>query len=135
MKTLAIAAGLALFGAAATASADYYIYRDAPPPATVYREAPPATVVTTGDQECWNGHARHFERVRPGDYQPDLDFSRCRAIGAPVYVERERVVADECWNPRAGHFEAVRPNEAQNDLDFSRCRHIAEGAYYGRGYR
>ena len=129
MKKLAIAAGLALIGAAATANADYYVYRDGAP---VYRDAPPAAVVS-GDSECWNAHARHFERVRPGDYQPDLDFARCRAVGAPVYVERERVVNDECWNPRAGHFEAVRPGEEQRDLDFSRCRHIAaEGGYYNR---
>jgi hypothetical protein len=123
MKTLAIAAGLALFGAAATVNADYYVYRDAPPPATVL----------SGNQECWNPHARHFERVRPGDYQPDLDFSRCRMIGEPYYVERvpERVVGDECWNPRAGHYERVRPGEYQGDLDFGRCRRIIEGTYYG----
>jgi hypothetical protein len=29
-------------------------------------------------QECWNPHARHFEEVRPGERQDDLDFSRCR---------------------------------------------------------
>jgi hypothetical protein len=132
MKTLAIAAGLALFGAAATVHADYYVYRDAPAPATVL----------SGNQECWNPHARHFERVRPGDYQPDLDFSRCRMIGettyyepapAPApgyYVERvpapERVVGDECWNSHARHYERVRPGEVQNDLDFSRCRRIVE---------
>ncbi len=28
--------------------------------------------------ECWNPHAGHFEGVRPGDIQDDLDFSRCR---------------------------------------------------------
>lgn len=28
--------------------------------------------------ECWNPHAGHFEGVRPGDRQDDLDFSRCR---------------------------------------------------------
>jgi hypothetical protein len=134
MKKLAIAAGLALIGAAASANADYY----------VYRSAPPASVLSE-NQECWNPHARHFERVRPGDYQPDLDFSRCRMIGeayyerapayvapgyverAPAYVERERVVGDECWNPHAGHFERVRPGEYQGDLDFSRCRRIVEG--------
>jgi hypothetical protein len=32
-------------------------------------------------QECWNGHARHFEAVRPGEVQDDLDFSRCRPMG------------------------------------------------------
>jgi hypothetical protein len=32
-------------------------------------------------QECWNPHARHFEAVRPGEVQDDLDFSRCRPVG------------------------------------------------------
>jgi hypothetical protein len=123
-KTLAIAAGLALFGAAAAANADYYVYRAAPPAA-----------VLSDNQECWNPHARHFERVRPGDYQPDLDFSRCRMVGEPYYAERvERAVGDECWNPRAGHFERVRPGEYQGDLDFGRCRRVVEGDYYGRPY-
>ena len=121
MKTLAIAAGLALAGAAATANADYYVYRTAP-----------SVPVLSENQECWNPHARHFERVRPGDYQPDLDFARCRMIGEPYYVERERIAADECWNPRAGHFERVRPGEYQGDLDFSRCRRVVSGDYYGR---
>jgi hypothetical protein len=41
-----------------------------------------------GDQECWNPHAGHYERVRPGDQQNDLDFRRCRLVnGAPAYVE------------------------------------------------
>jgi hypothetical protein len=30
------------------------------------------------DWECWNPHAGHFEGVRPGERQDDLDFSRCR---------------------------------------------------------
>jgi len=28
--------------------------------------------------ECWNPRAAHFEGVRPGERQDDLDFSRCR---------------------------------------------------------
>ncbi|MGE5095016.1 MAG: hypothetical protein ACM3SO_07745 [Betaproteobacteria bacterium] len=126
MKTLAIAAGALLFGAAATANADHY----------VYRSYPPATVLSE-NQECWNPHAGHFEGVRPGDYQPDLDFSRCRMKGeAYAYYPDNRYYADrdsyyygdrtyrrqECWNPHAGHFERVRPGEYQGDLDFSRCR-------------
>jgi hypothetical protein len=125
MKTLAIAAGLMLFGAAATVNADYY----------VYRSAPPATVLSE-NQECWNPHAGHFEGVRPGDYQPDLDFSRCRMRGeryyysdrGTYYADPDAYYADrgfrreECWNPHAGHFERVRPGEYQGDLDFSRCR-------------
>ena len=71
-------------------------------------------------QECWNPHAGHFEGVRPGEVQNDLDFSRCRPGGD--YRASNRDVARECWNPRAGHFEDVRPGERQDDLDFSRCR-------------
>lgn len=37
-----------------------------------------------GDWECWNPHAGHFEGVRPGDVQNDLDFSRCRPKGDAV---------------------------------------------------
>ncbi len=29
-------------------------------------------------EECWNGQAGRFERVRPGETQNDLDYSRCR---------------------------------------------------------
>ena len=32
----------------------------------------------TDRDECWNPRARHFEGVRPGERQDDLDFSRCR---------------------------------------------------------
>ena len=32
-------------------------------------------------RECWNPHAGHFEEVRPGERQDDLDFSRCRRRG------------------------------------------------------
>jgi len=71
-------------------------------------------------QECWNSRAGHFEGVRPGEVQNDLDFSRCRPGGD--YRASNRDVARECWNPRAGHFEDVRPGERQDDLDFSRCR-------------
>jgi hypothetical protein len=66
-RKLAIAAGLLLFGAAAGAHADYYVYRDVP-------------AWTNENSECWNPHARHFEQVRPGGYQGDLDYSRCRVL-------------------------------------------------------
>jgi hypothetical protein len=94
-----------------------------------------------GGQECWNPRAGHFEAVRPGEFQGDLDFGRCRGISGSYYVVpadrtyyndryvgrvyRDRVYGDtreECWNPRAGHFEEVRRGEFQNDLDFRRCR-------------
>ena len=80
-------------------------------------------------QECWNPGARHFEGVRPGEVQNDLDFSRCRPIQGgyepryePRYYGNRSDVARECWNPRAGHFENVREGTYQNDLDYSRCR-------------
>jgi hypothetical protein len=28
--------------------------------------------------ECWNDHANHYEDLRPGPWQGDLDHSRCR---------------------------------------------------------
>jgi hypothetical protein len=31
-------------------------------------------------EECWNPRARHFEGVREGERQDDLDFSRCRVV-------------------------------------------------------
>ncbi len=33
-----------------------------------------------GQYECWNPRARHFEGVREGERQDDLDFSRCRGV-------------------------------------------------------
>ncbi len=33
-----------------------------------------------GEYECWNPRAGHYEGVREGEYQDDLDFSRCRLI-------------------------------------------------------
>jgi hypothetical protein len=70
-------------------------------------------------EECWNPQAGHFERVRPGETQNDLDFSRCRQMGDNRASDRDG--PRECWNPKAGHFEGVRPGERQDDLDFSRC--------------
>jgi hypothetical protein len=37
--------------------------------------------VGRGDMECWNPRAGHFEGVREGEYQDDLDFGRCRQVG------------------------------------------------------
>lgn len=31
-------------------------------------------------QECWNPRARHYEEVRRGETQDDLDFDRCRLV-------------------------------------------------------
>lgn len=123
MKTIAIAAGALLASVAASASAQVYYERSyAYDP---YRGAP-RIELRAGD-ECWNPGAGHFEAVRPGEVQNDLDFSRCRAIGGRYYdrgYERRvyRDTREECWNPRAGHFEEVRRGEYQGDLDFGRCR-------------
>ena len=127
MKKIALTLGVLATAAAATASA-----------ATYYRTVDnyPSPVVD-GSQECWNARAGHYEGVRPGEYQGDLDFARCRSIGysngyvyQPRYESRyyydERPVyresRQECWNPRARHYEEVRPGEVQNDLDYGRCR-------------
>ena len=124
MKLSAIAAGLVLATAAASASAQVYYER-------TYTYDPyygQRQYYPTANDECWNPRAGHYEAVRPGEVQNDLDFSRCRQAGnAPAYVERryyrEAVPArQECWNPRAGHYEAVRPGEYQGDLDMGRCR-------------
>jgi hypothetical protein len=37
-----------------------------------------------GEWECWNPHAGHFEEVREGEVQDDLDFSRCRPKGGSL---------------------------------------------------
>ena len=105
-RSVLLAAGLALCSAAAYAEGDantpfdprwaaqeqarearineeraeiYNAQRYAPPEYNVYRD--------TG-QECWNPHARHFEAVRPGERQDDLDFSRCRPQSGYGYRDR-----------------------------------------------
>jgi hypothetical protein len=105
-----------------------------------------------GGQECWNPGAGHFERVRPGETQNDLDFRRCRPVGDEQRDRRDyrdgrsyndgrsysQDAARECWNPRAGHFENVREGTTQPDLDYSRCRIVGRssdpsyGGYQGR---
>jgi hypothetical protein len=45
------------------------------PPGYAYRE--PMQGYTPG-VECWNTHANHYEDLRPGPWQGDLDHSRCR---------------------------------------------------------
>lgn len=126
MKKIALTLGVLATAAAATASAATY-YRTAD---TYWAPTP----IVDGSHECWNPRAGHFEQVRPGEYQGDLDFARCRAIGSSYYYEPRyesryyderrayRDTRQECWNPRARHYEEVRPGEVQNDLDYSRCR-------------
>ena len=126
MRITAIAAGALLATAAASASAQVYYER-----AYTYDPYYGNRLELRAGDECWNPRAGHFEEVRPGEVQNDLDFSRCRAVGGR-YAERryyrdhreyrDNGRAQECWNPRAGHFESVRPGEIQGDLDFSRCR-------------
>jgi len=31
-------------------------------------------------RECWNPRARHYENVREGEFQDDLDYGRCRVV-------------------------------------------------------
>ena len=123
MRTMAIAAGVLLAAAAGAASAQVYYERS-----YSYDPYYGSRLELRAGDECWNPRAGHFEAVRPGEVQNDLDFSRCRAIGGRYYdrTYRDRSYTTEtrreCWNPRAGHFEAERPGEYQGDLDFSRCR-------------
>ena len=37
--------------------------------------------------ECWNDRAHRFETVREGEFQDDLDYSRCRPLRQEVVVE------------------------------------------------
>jgi hypothetical protein len=122
MKLSAIAAGLVLATAAASASAQVYYERTYSYDPYYGRAAYPEA-----RDECWNPRAGHYEAVRPGEVQNDLDFQRCRASGGAYaerryYREAAPVARQECWNPRAGHYEAVRPGEYQGDLDMGRCR-------------
>lgn len=114
MKLSAIALGSALTLAAASASAQVYYERSNDP-----------YYLPSSNQECWNPRAGHFEQVRPGEYQGDLDMGRCRMIGERHYDrswDNRYVAREECWNPRARHYEEVRRGERQDDLDYSRCR-------------
>ena len=139
-KTLSVVAMAAFAAAATVASAQRYVDPAWPDRNPEWR----------GEQECWNPRAGHYERVRAGEIQNDLDYGNCRSVsgygvyyGAPVYVAPTYVAPvypdryvgriytdrtyygntrEECWNPRAGHFEEVRRGEYQNDLDFRRCR-------------
>lgn len=97
--------------------------------------AAPSAFARYDGEECWNPRANHFEAVRPGERQDDLDFRVCRpkytGQGRPDWHAGER----ECWNPRAGHFERVRPGERQDDLNFRHCRPAGYNSQYGGGYR
>ncbi|MGZ5661966.1 MAG: hypothetical protein ACXWG6_11430 [Usitatibacter sp.] len=115
MKTIALAVGsMAMAAWGAAFAQDAYD-----------RHSGNAGLHTVADQarECWNPNARHYERVRPGERQGDLDFNNCRFVGeVPRDARSWSSGRQECWNPRAQHFEAVRTGERQDDLDFSRCR-------------
>jgi hypothetical protein len=124
MKIIAIALGTAAAALATAASAQ------------VYYNPYPRYDVPVAASECWNPRAGRFEQVRPGEYQDDLDMSRCRVIGT-AYDDRHyydnrvyRDAREECWNRHARTFEAVRPGERQDDLDYGRCRVISAERYY-----
>jgi hypothetical protein len=133
MKAIAIVAATILAGLATSVSAQTYYERGYPDRGyPVYRGD---RFADAGEQECYNPRAGHFERVRPGEFQDDLDFRRCRMIGNSGYsnypnddrvdlrARRDwREAREECWNPRARHYEEVRRGERQDDLDFGRCR-------------
>lgn len=97
--------------------------------------AAPSAYARYDGEECWNPRAHHFEGVRPGERQDDLDFRVCRpkyvGQGRPDWHSQDR----ECWNPRARHFERVRDGERQDDLDFGRCRPVSYSSKHGGSYR
>jgi hypothetical protein len=124
MRTIAIALGTAATALATLASAQ------------IYYNPYPRIDLRDGASECWNPRAGNFEQVRPGEYQDDLDMSRCRATGSAYYDNRyyeNRIYRDsreECWNRHARTFETVRPGERQDDLDYGRCRVITGERVY-----
>ena len=121
MRTIAITLGACATLVAATALAQ-----------PNYRDDPNSRA---SGYECWNPGAGHFEGVREGERQNDLDFSRCRRPDERARFGRDwREPSSECWNPRSRHYEGVREGERQDDLDFSRCR-AGAGSYASRSYR
>ena len=127
MRTIAIALGTAATALATMASAQ------------VYYNPYPRVDLRDSASECWNPRAGQFEQVRPGEYQDDLDTSRCRAItyygsrynDNRYYDDRlSRDSREECWNRHARTYEQVRPGERQDDLDYGRCRVISGERYY-----
>ena len=129
MKLTTIAAATLLAGVATGVSAQTYYDRSYERPydnRAYYADRD--RVVDTRPQECYNPRAGHFEMVRPGEVQDDLDFGNCHLIG---YARDERRMErrewrearrEECWNPRARHYEEVRQGERQDDLDYGNCR-------------
>jgi hypothetical protein len=115
MRSIAIALGSLVIAASGAAFAQDAYYR--------HQGNEAFRTVADQERECWNSRAGHFERVRPGERQGDLDFNNCRFIGeVPRDARNWSSGRQECWNPHARHFEAVRTGERQDDLDFSRCR-------------
>lgn len=117
MRTIAMAVGSMIVAASAVAFAQGSHSRDLGNGVFIAANDP--------QRECWNQGAGHYEAVRPGERQNDLDFNKCRFVGeGPRDVNRWKSGGEECWNPHANHFEGVRSGERQDDLDFSRCRGI-----------
>lgn len=92
MKAIALALGATLTAAASLASAQYYYER---PYRYEVRPSWDDDRWTWRDErrsqrfyevrnwrgiphECWNFRARTFELAREGEFQDDLDYSRCR---------------------------------------------------------
>ena len=109
MRTIAIVVGSIMIAAAGVALAQGNDSRE--------RNNETSRAVADPERECWNSGAGHFERVRPGERQGDLDFSRCRYIGEVARDSGWSSGRQECWNPRARHFEGVRAGERQDELD------------------
>jgi hypothetical protein len=131
MKILALAAATVVAGLSTSVSAQTYYDRSYEPyrDNRAYYADRDARVVDSRPQECYNPRAGHFEMVRPGEAQGDLDFGNCRGVGYRddrAYREERRdwreAQREECWNPRARHYEEVRRGEQQDDLDYGRCR-------------
>jgi hypothetical protein len=75
-------------------------------------------------EECWNPRAGHFEGVRPGEVQNDLDFSRCRAMaryyGGASYRERRNYPEQRSYPEERTYPWQGRDPERQLYMDSSR---------------
>jgi hypothetical protein len=94
MKAIALAVGAALTAAASAASAQIiyerpYVYEARPgwgdDRRTWRDERRSQRFFEVRNwrgipHECWNWRARVFERAREGEFQDDLDYSRCRPM-------------------------------------------------------
>jgi len=77
--TIAIAVGSICTALAPAAYAQYYD-RDYSRNSARVIESRPVYEGTLAKDECWNPRAGHYEEVRSGEFQGDLDFGRCRLV-------------------------------------------------------